>query len=137
MEEKIDGTYCNCQICKGGLKRCQPPMSQKTIEKILDEWFEWNEKYHPLKSFWKKQNEINKQNGSENYPYDYWKEIAKKELCNLFSNAGLRFREVDEEKIAKIIQITPYRGKDIDQFIKESWANTIAHAIATGDIRKD
>lgn len=54
-----------------------------TFSDVTDNFFEWAEKYTPLKAFWDKVNEERKVDGGENYPYDYFKEMAKVKLDEL------------------------------------------------------
>ena len=49
-------------------------------EDLAEEFLRWCEFYHPMKKFWDKQNQENQKNGSENYPYDAFRDIIKGRL---------------------------------------------------------
>jgi len=53
------------------------------VKDIAESFFEWVEKYHPLKQYWEMVEQIARKQGIEPVPYQHWKGVARQMIVAL------------------------------------------------------
>jgi len=87
----------------------EPPPDICSGKDLAEEFFNWNERYHPLKSRWELA-EKQKNKNDEAYPYEAWKNMAKTKLVELVNSL------LDRKK-NEILEAAASRLEAVDDYL--------------------